>query len=229
MAKPPGHAKIIISGTLGSGTPAPEIWSNTLCSGPTPAPKMPADMAALGALVGDAWQTHIAPLVSNAVKVTRVRVAQIGGDGYTLRGTDGSYLHGDDLAVRNGADGSVNRPAPQVTCAVTTHSTFAGPTGRGRFFLPMPTGAPEAATLLIPETKRAAIEAAAKNFLVAVNNACASGGFGPLVIASGGSVLKGFPPQLHPITGVSVGQAFDTIRARRNALLDKDPTITPLS
>jgi hypothetical protein len=59
---------------------------------------------------------------------------------------------------------------------------------------------------------------AVKALVNAVNTTAGTRTAGTVVIASGGSALKGIAPGLRPVTGVSVGRVVDTMQSRRNAL-----------
>lgn len=229
MAKPP-HIRLTWSGTLGTASPAPEIWSMGLgVTGPIDngwLAKTPAEYATLAAAVRPAWGVHFGGKLAPYVKLTRTRASSIGGNGRTNLTTDGAYRHGDDNTVANGS-GSANGLPFQVALAVSLRSAKVGPTGKGRFYLPTPDATAAITDGLIAEVTRDALATSAKGFVDAVNTALETWSTGCRVaIISGGSVKYGTPGEASIVTQVGVGRAFDTMRSRRGDLAEEREYMT---
>jgi hypothetical protein len=226
----PAHIRLTFSGTFGSTDPAAEEWSFGV--GVDRAVGLVArdllEAFAVECSVG-AWNA-IKPGIGSYAVLRRVRAAHVGDDGRVTRDTLGAYRQGDALvSLPGGGTVAVGSVKPfQVALAVSTRSAFAGPTGRGRFYLPAPIGSVVTPGGVMSAGDQTAHEARAVAFLDAVNTAADAAGYGRCVVASGGSIVYGFPPALHVISHVGVGQAFDTLRSRRGDLPDKDVTPTPL-
>ena len=219
---PSPHLKMQWSGTIGRGAAPNEIWSfgisaaGTIGSGPWLALSV-TQLAALASSLSAAWAPFAAG-ISSAVLLTRTRVATIGNDGLVMRTEEGAYRQGDNFTVRPGTGTHLGH-APQIAQAVSLRSTFAGPTGRGRFFVPLPAAGTDTADMLITEAARDAAAARAQAFIQSINTTLNGTDVGlRVVIASGGSLVKGLTPTVHTVTQVGVGKALDTIRTRRNAL-----------
>lgn len=226
---PPAHWRITWSGTLGATTPQ-EIWSCGLSA------------AGGSAIVDgqgnfDVWLESVtAALAANAeqmllscsstVVLTRTRIAHIGDDGLTVRGTTGAYRQGDNFSTFTGAQTHPGH-GPQVAVAVSTRTAFDGPQGRGRYFLPVPGYATSGNDLRLSEGNRDIIASHQASFLNGVNTTLAAADAGlRLVLASGGSVLKGLAPANRTLTEVGVGRTLDTIRTRRNALAEMNEYVS---
>jgi len=103
---------------------------------------------------------------------------------------------------------------PQDALAVSLVTARRGPTGKGRFYIPLPVVMGLAANgWLIAESDVNTIRARAATMLSDINNAPGydSGGAPTVVVAS----TKGYNT---PVTGVRVGRVMDTIRSRRRQL-----------
>lgn len=225
----PSHYRITYSGTLGvPGAVGSEEWScNVSFKEPTGLFLVRSDLPALATAVRGPWVTNVMPKLSNAVALTRVRVASVGATGLVPRDSSGAYIQGDDVTASFGS-GTVYLPY-QLALAVSWHSAFSGPNGRGRIFLPMPTLGTITSDGLLPTSTRDAFTTSMKTYADAVNVALNSKLAGMrLCIASAGSPSKGISPGLRDITGVSVGRVVDTQRRRRGQLLEAR-TITALA
>jgi hypothetical protein len=214
---PPAHFNIRFSGIMGTEAAPWEIFvfGLNLIPPAANAEATPAARSALAAACRQAFAGGLHQTISSECKLTRTRVADIGPAGLVRRDFFGAYAQNDDETVVP-CTGSPGK-APQVALAVSTVTQFAGRTGRGRFYLPLPDYAPLEQGLL-PEVTRQAVLTRAVTFLNAINTAAVANGFGRLCIASGGSVTTNQPPALIPITAVRVGRVLDTMRSRRSAL-----------
>jgi len=110
----------------------------------------------------------------------------------------------------------------QNTVVVTLHTAAAGPTGKGRFYIPTPVVGTLGQDGRMSTGARDAITTAAVGFIQAVNTAAnLMDANSKVVVASGGSITKGIPAALRTVTGVSVGRVVDTQRRRRADQLEE--------
>ncbi len=212
---PPEHLKITFSGTLGDPPPGVEIWSfgvNARVAGFT-------DVASLQALANACQSSYTgfaAITIGQEARLTRTRVASVGPDGLVRRTAAGAYSQADSLVVQGGLSQGTGRNYA-VSLAVSLQSAFPGPTGRGRLYLPLP-GLGPLTNGVMQAGDQGTMLSRMRAFLNDLNDKLATAGHGPIVVASGGSVVKGLAPALHNVTTVRVGQVPDTMRSRRNAL-----------
>lgn len=169
-----------------------------------------------------AWATHLRPLHSDRVSLTKVRVASIGNNGRVVRNLAGGYVQGDWNGISTGSVASTTVLPPQTSVVVSLQSGAAGASGKGRFFLPQTIHRPQLTDLRMSDDDALAIATAARSFLVALR---AAAGTNSPVVASGGSSVTGQPPANYPVIQVKVGKAFDTHRSRRGDLLEAYSTI----
>ncbi len=126
------------------------------------------------------------------------------------RDTTGAYIQGDSPFAITGGDPSIPLPF-QSALVVSLRSSFDGPTGRGRFYLPVPAVTVSSLDGLITDAKRTAAQTQALEFLRGCNTDL--GAFSPglkVAVISGGSVGKALPPEIHTVTKVGVGKVVDT-------------------
>ena len=214
----PAHTRITFSGVFGSTTQPIEIWAFNLSARPVLGTQPPGN-AQMAADVAAAYTTHLKPLYDTDVTLTRVRIASLGPEGLVSKDGNGAYNQVDHNTAVSGANGAVaaNRKPLQTALVVSLTTGRAGPTGKGRFFLPWPSPQLLDTEYRISATQAATNAASAKAFLNAVSTAVGA----PLVVASGGSVKPGgLGPALTNVTGVRVGRVPDTMRSRRSALLE---------
>lgn len=152
--------------------------------------------------------THI----SNGAVLTMVKFAQIGADG--------KYTKDPVIFTVNQAGGVTSNQAftlPQSALAISLGTARRGPTGRGRFYIPLPVLDVDAADgFRFNPNVALAIRDSAATLLNDVNNAPGIDYFGTepeVVIASS----KGYNTR---VTTVRVGRIVDTIRSRRNQLAE---------
>jgi hypothetical protein len=190
-----GFSRITFSGVFGSATSPWERWAFRL------------HLDARGSLVqnkalADAgpglYQTHIAPRLSNVARLTEVKVASLDDAGRYMQ--DPSITTGDIV----GTGSTAAFKAPQVALAVSLVTARRGPTGKGRFYLPLPTATPDLGSGLISAADRDAAQAGAAAFITALN---ANAHPGAVTVVS----TKGYHS---PVTGVRVGRRLDVIRSR---------------
>lgn len=148
--------------------------------------------------------------IASAAVLEEVKFAQIGPDGkYT-----------DDPVIVNVADtpgGQAGGPVPesmvlpQSALVVSLGTARRGPTGKGRFYLPMPV-IDLSPDLLMPVSNRDPVEAAAATF---INNINEQPGLDVLNIRVVVASSKGYNTV---VNSVRVGRAIDTMRSRRASI-----------
>lgn len=136
--------------------------------------------------------------------MTGVRLNAIQADGKVVNGGTYAYLK---APVAGSSPGASQLP-PQVAVAMSLRTGARGPGGRGRMYLPL-TGTGLNDRGRIGSTPANTILAAGKAFLEALHAA------GPLPV-----IANGEKNTYSAITGVSIGNTFDTQRRRRNALTE---------
>jgi hypothetical protein len=214
---PPLHTRVTFSGTFGAVSSPVEVWQFNLNFGTErthdqvqPTLENYSDLRA-------AWVTHIAPVMTSDIHLTRVRHALVGDDGRVRRDSAGGYIQTDTNGDWSGtvATTAAIRMPLQTSLVVSLQSAKAGAVGKGRFFLPWP------ATTLDADYRIGSALAAqySQRFRDFVDD-CVSAVHYPLVVASGGSALTGDPAGLYPVTSVRVGRVPDTMRSRRSHLLE---------
>lgn len=195
----PQHRRLSFRGIFGTATAPWEEWQFRLNLAPGDGTD---DLEAIAQAGLDAFTTHMAPKIRDSARLTEVKAASIDEAG--LYTSDPAILAADVVGAGTGG----GYMPPQVALAVSLVTERRGPTGRGRFFLPAPIGAPESSTgLMLAATAQGVADNAAA-FLGAINGPA---GFGNVAVVSS----KGY---LSIVTEVRVGRAYDTIRRRRNGL-----------
>lgn len=212
----PAHVRLTWSGVFGTKAAPSEEWSFGLGVATPNGQPSRANLEAMSLAASNAW-SDIAGITSSAVRLTRTRAAYVSesaGRLLTVRDDGGAYLQEDqDLDV--GGSATATKYPFQVSLAVSTHSDFAGPLGRGRFYVPSPVYV-VASDGLLDSTTQNTLRGVAKTFLDGLNSDLVLLNGAYLAIASGGSVLRAVPAAMRQITGVSVGRRLDIQRRRAN-------------
>jgi hypothetical protein len=218
----PQHWLFQWGGTIGpSATDSFDVWTNSI------------RMASVGPLVGEPQfsdtqvmsalkqklQTAFATSVnstglgySNATWLRWVKFNKIGPDG---RYASGSVTNVLDVSPTVSGSGSPVAWIPQVALAIS----FMTPVSRGlaksgRVFLPMPATGPTSGTMRLDSAYRSALATNWGNFLHSLADLP-----GIDLSALKPSVVSGVREGARqPITGVRVGDVYDTVRSRRNAI-----------
>lgn len=115
------------------------------------------------------------------------------------------------------------RILPQAALAISLVTARRGPTGRGRFYIPMPVVDIEDASESIPVAQRDAIEASAAALITNLGN---NPGIDLLNLKVCVASSKGYNTA---VSGVRVGRVVDTIRSRRRSLKEDYGVFTPVS
>lgn len=205
MAYPNQFLRLQVSGSLYTS----EMWSWTLSL----MPDFPGDNdgpETVPAGVISAVQTfHQATSSANA-KLETIKLNEIGTDGrYTKQVT---VFHDFATPVAGGQSSAPNFP-PQVALAVTLRTAVRrGLASRGRFYIPAP-GRLVQSDGRISAADATSTASAATALLNGLNTALP--GWDPCVASR---TREG---DLRPVTHVSVGRVYDTIRTRRNGLLEE--------
>lgn len=196
----PAHTLVTWEGTTG-GNLVEEFSFGLRC-----APGISADDAALNAAAitcmgAFSASDGLAQHVGGNVRLKRVTVVRVKADGDWDTNADGSFQKGVWEGDLPGQAAGANLPL-QAALVVSLVTNRPGPTGKGRFFIPMGRKDLEAdGRISTVEQNATAIRAAL--FVQRVGDAV-----GDVVVASS----KGY---LSPVTAVRVGRVVDTMRSRR--------------
>lgn len=229
---PPPHYRVTWSGTLGPAAAPLEIWSCSLAIANTAAPFLVrGDLPPFAASLYNAFAQFGASNCHNSVTLRRCRIASVsptvGGRLLVNKDSSGAFVQADRNEISTFQTSAPVAPS-QVALAITLQSAASGATGRGRFYVPMPVFGPLGVDLVMAAARAAQFAASAKQLIEACNAASAALGQGKVVVASGGSPTKGIAPALRPVTSVKVGRVLDTIRTRRNALVE-EPSLAAIA
>lgn len=197
-----------------------EIWSWSFALGNLTGTDLPTDLLSGEALglcqdindaIGAYWTDDNAQISQQAV-LTLVKIAPLDASG--------SYAGEPYESAHNTPGGlAVNQPYPlQVAQAVSLNGPSAIHPVRGRWYMPAPAEAIDPATFSWSASQTGFASTAAKDFLDAVNSAIFD--HFPFSFARACIASKKGAGQNAPITTISVGSVPDTIRRRRNALLE---------
>jgi hypothetical protein len=192
------HSRVSFGGRLISTGEPDEIWScnvNVIHTG-TDAAYMAAILTPLRGWFGSDSQC------SQSSSIDYVKVNAIGPNGGYADPTS-TTQH-----IYDGGRGPVAPAAPSIMSLATSWSTALGrgPGAHGRIYLPNFVQA-AAGTMQVPNSFALAVQAAGKALLTALSN----GGGTPVVASAVGSGSN------TTITGVRVGDIYDTQRRRKNA------------
>ena len=175
-------------------------------------------------IAADIRSFHIAPaaLISPAAVLEEVKFAHIGADGrYTRDPVVVDVVNAPGVGGGYPAD---KHPfvIPQSALVVSLGTARRGRTGRGRFYLPMPTVELEAGTLTMPVVARDNVEARVAQMLNDINNQPGVDALGLRVVVASS---KGYNTV---VDDVRVGRVIDTVRSRRRSLVEAYGTATPV-
>lgn len=206
----PAHTKVTFTGIFGTVANPQEQWSFSINYGPLVfatqgARESAADQAS------QIWTSQIGPMHPSAVRLQRVRVAQIDAGGLVDKDNGGAYNQGDYNTDLAGTGGSAVYPL-QTSLCVSLVTDRAGASGKGRFFLPMPTYQINGTDFRLSAADVATAGGRAVALLQNVGvvlSGTATGPAGPPVVVSS----KGFTT---PVNAVRVGRVLDTMRSRRS-------------
>lgn len=193
----PAHVKVTYSGVIGPILTPLEQWSFSINF----------DTGTLVAGLAEACKTafvnNVGARLATDVSLTRTRVALMSDGTHVNQTAEGAYEQQDSIVTFTG--GGVPKKMPLQSALVATLLTGrAGPTGKGRIFLPWPDLDLVVTDRLLHPLDSQEIATKVKTMLTSLN---ALTGLGTAVVASS----KGY---LSPITGVKVGRRPDVLRSR---------------
>lgn len=207
------HMRITVDGGFGPVGADIEQWAFTVKCPQSfftaAADRLAAANDCQAAVVG-----RLTPLYGNVLTFRKVRLAEVGPDGRVLREPDGSYRQSDSTtAVAAGIKAVTSVPATVVALVASIGTPRPGPTGKGRFFLPMPHFPLGTQTYELSLADTTTIATAVKGLLADFEGIV--GGIG--VVSS-----KGYSS---PYTSLRVGRRPDTQRSRGGAMLENYVTL----
>lgn len=204
MAKP-SHTRITYSGVFGTATTPVEHWSFNLCApaAALAADASPATAAAQATAARGPFNTFMGANMGSDIVLTETRIASVNDAGLVNVRPDGSYVQGVNLTTSVG--GAAKQPVPlQQALCISLTTGRAGPTGKGRFFLPWPAVSLDADDKRIPVAQVTPLLAAIQTWL---QNLQTGIGAQLQVVSS-----KGY---MSEVTGIRCGRVPDTMRSRR--------------
>lgn len=168
-----------------------------------------------------AFHGRAASLISDAAVLEEVKIAAIGSDGkYT---SDPVIVNVTDTPGGAGGVSGQSYITPQAALAVSLVTGRRGPTGKGRFYIPMPVVSIDQNTGLALLTSIEGLRGSAATFLSALNNQPGLDLLGLRVVVVSS---KGYKSD---VNGVRVGRVVDTIRSRRAQLKENYTTSVPVT
>jgi hypothetical protein len=204
------HLRLTMSGVLKTATgPILEQFSYRLNMSDPGTTQENFTLTAAQDFAADAVAFHgsVGGGMASMAVLTEVKLARIG--------PLGTYLADPFIVPVNqpgGGGGQVTHPF-QIALAVSLGTARRGATGRGRFYLPLPSATITTAGV-ISTAARDGVATAVKAFLDDLNNASGLDFTNSKVTVASS---KGYNSD---VTEVRVGQVLDTIRSRRNNLVE---------
>lgn len=209
----PRHDRVTYSGVFGEPTGPTEIWSFSMTYAYIDA--LGATTEELASRASARYEQWIAPLMTNTVNLTRVRVSRHNAGGLVTTLGDGAYDQGDDTRIVQGARTQNARMPLQTALCVSFSSARPDASGKGRIFLPWP-GFQLSTDWRISTTDAADAANAVKGLANSMEQVPpaqggSAGGLGRHAVISG----KGTSSE---VLEYRCGRVPDTMRSRRNAL-----------
>lgn len=200
------HRLYTWSGVFGSATSPIESWQFSLKAGSLgslTAAEQDAQATALANAYAESWRATMPPWVI----LTGVTSVDVDASGKYDTRADGSYLRGEWAGSFDGLFGDTVKYPLQTALTISLTSARPGPTGKGRFFIPMPGAVLDAGHRISSGQVQGFADRAAE-FIRDVNAAGQ-----PVQIFSS----KGYASI---VTGVRVGRVPDTMRSRRGDMIE---------
>jgi hypothetical protein len=216
-----GHLRITALGSMGTTVDTFSYGVN--CWGPDDVqPTTNSSNSALFTAIANAFSTFhgsAGGLISARALLKSVKFANIGINGKYLNDpwvvTFGTPVGG--TVVESGTS-----VIPQAALAVTLTSGRRGPTGKGRFFVPMPVVS-MGSDFLISTANAATFQTRAQTLLNSINSAMSGASLASRVAVVSS---KGYAST---VTGVQVGRLVDVIRSRRGQLYELPAAALPVT
>lgn len=205
------HLRLTMSGVMRLvGSPIWETFAYRVNLSSPPGLAIPYSQARATDYAADAVAFHgsSGAAISAVARLTEVKLAKVGPLGTYLADP---FIVAVDQAGGNPA-GVVH--APQVAWCMSLGTETRGASGRGRFYIPLPTSPVNSANGLVDAVGANNCNNALKEFIDNLNNTPGVDGQAPRVVVASN---KGFNSN---VTEVRVGRALDTIRSRRQALIE---------
>jgi hypothetical protein len=199
------HTRLTFGGTLGSGA-VKEAWSCGLQvggEGTDAVLTIPAGALTACASAVQAWFIRAASGIHSSARIEFLKLAVVDATGHYPAGTQSQVA----TLGANGASGGDGHPF-QIAQVVSLNTALRGPSGRGRFYSPLPAGVVDSDGL-VTAAQAAGVASSAAQLLSAINAAFPDSA--RVVVASS----KGFNST---VTSVRVGRALDTVRSRRTGV-----------
>ncbi len=208
----PAHNRFTFSGIFGTVIAPVEIWSCSIKTRPESFGTLANRQARVDA-ARTVWMNTLQGVLPPTAITTRVRLSEHLTGGLVAQDGEGTYKQAD--SVGDGPGGGSGGPTMplQTALVVSLVTGRAGPTGKGRFFLPWPSKGLDP-TFVLSETDRDLLQSVAASFVRGIGSLASPATAGDDVVVASS---KGY---LSPVTGVRVGRVPDTMRSRRNQLLE---------
>jgi hypothetical protein len=161
--------------------------------------------------LGSAWLNHLRPIHPGYVHLRTVETREITASGAELKNEAGAFV-GQGFAGNVASPGTSAFTAvypPQTALVVSLVTGRAGPTGKGRFYLPPVGFALQTTDFMLSESNRTTVLTAVQGFLNAV-------------VTTVGMPLSVFSSKNYssPVTGVKIGRTLDSQRSRRRSMTE---------
>jgi hypothetical protein len=178
-----------------------------------------------GAMLGSvtaavqAYHQDVNTGIAYAAKLSFVKIAKIETNGlYPAEFIAAEHVY----ANLPGGGGNATVPNQIALCVSLLTAVTRGPAHRGRFYLPMPTAAPDTTTGLIASNVAGNCVISTRTFLEALSDwPGIDTTFSPNVVVMS---RKSGAPKTREVTGVAVGRVLDTQRRRRRSLQENYST-----
>lgn len=196
------HWRARLNGVIGFAEPFPEIFSYGFAFGGEVT--NPGNLAGLLAACAGFHSNPLAQ-ISNQARLTEIALSRVGVDGRQIGETQ---RYPRDVP---GGGGVTRLHPPQVAMRVSLDSGLRGRSQKGGFYIPLPNLEVQPGQFQVLDVEAARVALAAKDMIDTINGL---DGITNVIIASGvvGNIA---------VRRVRVGTALDTIRTRRNQLVER--------
>lgn len=207
------YVRVLLSGTMASS----EVWSVGPAFNETtdnPSWDQAEGQAAADAIVARAVPLELRQLLSQAARLTKVRVERRSDAGILLGAAEATYS-----TPPTGTD-AATKPA-QTSVVLSLRSTVPGSRGRGRLYWPALSGAMTAGTVRLSNPSPASIASAAAVYLDGIETDLKNAFYPvPSLIDFSLCVVSPTTGTRTDISSIQVGDVLDTQRRRRDKLAE---------